>query len=180
MTTTTINLFLSFLFLMNTSDALIFNFTKEANLSSWQVIDDGVMGGRSQGNFAINEEGNAVFEGTVSLDNYGGFSSVRHRLLEKDISKYTKVLLRIKGDGKKYQFRIKEKRRDYYSYITTFQTTNEWQTITLEMHQMYPAFRGRTLNMDNLKPNKIEEIAILIGNKKAEKFRLEIDSISLQ
>ncbi|MDC1374372.1 MAG: CIA30 family protein [Polaribacter sp.] len=177
---TTINLFLSFLFLMNTSDALIFNFTKEANLSSWQVIDDGVMGGRSQGNFAINEEGNAVFEGTVSLDNYGGFSSVRHRLLEKDISKYTKVLLRIKGDGKKYQFRIKEKRRDYYSYITTFQTTNKWQTITLEMHQMYPAFRGRTLNMDNLKPNKIEEIAILIGNKKAEKFRLEIDSISLQ
>ena len=177
---TTINLFLSFLFLMNTSDALIFNFTKEANLSSWQVIDDGVMGGRSQGNFAINEEGNAVFEGTVSLDNYGGFSSVRHRLLEKDISKYTKVLLRIKGDGKKYQFRIKEKRRDYYSYITTFQTTNEWQTITLEMHQMYPAFRGRTLNMDNLKPNKIEEIAILIGNKKAEKFRLEIDVISLQ
>ena len=177
---TTINLFLSFLFLMNTSDALIFNFTKEVNLSSWQVIDDGVMGGRSQGNFAINEEGNAVFEGTVSLDNYGGFSSVRHRLLEKDISKYTKVLLRIKGDGKKYQFRIKEKRRDYYSYITTFQTTNKWQTITLEMHQMYPAFRGRTLNMDNLKPNKIEEIAILIGNKKAEKFRLEIDSISLQ
>ncbi|MDB4170939.1 CIA30 family protein [Polaribacter sp.] len=177
---TTINLFLSFLFLMNTSDALIFNFTKEANLSSWQVIDDGVMGGRSQGNFAINEEGNAVFEGTVSLDNYGGFSSVRHRLLEKDISKYTKVLLRIKGDGKKYQFRIKEKRRDYYSYITTFHTTNKWQTITLEMHQMYPAFRGRTLNMDNLKPNKIEEIAILIGNKKAEKFRLEIDSISLQ
>mgnify|MGYP001626881648 FL=1 len=177
---TTINLFLSFLFLMNTSDALIFNFTKEANLSSWQVIDDGVMGGRSQGNIAINEEGNAVFEGTVSLDNYGGFSSVRHRLLEKDISKYTKVLLRIKGDGKKYQFRIKEKRRDYYSYITTFQTTNKWQTITLEMHQMYPAFRGRTLNMDNLKPNKIEEIAILIGNKKAEKFRLEIDSISLQ
>jgi len=165
---------------MNTSDALIFNFTKEANLSSWQVIDDGVMGGRSQGNFAINEEGNAVFEGTVSLDNYGGFSSVRHRLLEKDISKYTKVLLRIKGDGKKYQFRIKEKRRDYYSYITTFQTTNEWQTITLEMHQMYPAFRGRTLNMDNLKPNKIEEIAILIGNKKAEQYRLEIDSISLQ
>ena len=39
----------------------------------WQVIDDGVMGGRSKGNFAINEEGNAVFEGTVSLDNNGGF-----------------------------------------------------------------------------------------------------------
>ena len=90
------------------------------------------------------------------------------------------MLLRVKGDGKKYQFRIKEKRRDYYSYITTFQTTTEWQTIALEMHQMYPVYRGRTLNMDNLTPNKIEEIAFLIGNKKAEKFRLEIAVISLQ
>jgi len=177
---TKFNVFLSLLFLMNTSDALIFNFTKEANLASWKVIDDGVMGGRSQGNFAINEAGNAVFEGTVSLDNYGGFSSVRHAFPEKDVAKYTKVLLRVKGDGKKYQFRIKEKRRDYYSYITTFQTTTEWQTIALEMHQMYPVYRGRTLNMDNLTPNKIEEIAFLIGNKKAEKFRLEIAVISLQ
>ena len=174
------NLFLIFLLFMNTSDALIFNFTKESNIASWKIVDDGVMGGRSQGSFSINEEGNAVFEGIVSLDNYGGFSSVRHLLSEKDISKYTKVLMRVKGDGKKYQFRIKEKRRDYYSYITTFQTTTEWQTLTLEMNQMYPAFRGRTLSMDNLTPNKIEEIAILIGNKKAEKFRLEIDAISLQ
>ena len=50
---TKFNVFLSLLFLMNTSDALIFNFTKEANLASWKVVDDGVMGGRSQGNFAI-------------------------------------------------------------------------------------------------------------------------------
>lgn len=75
---------------------------------------------------------------------------------------------------------FESKKRDYYSYITTFQTTTEWQTIALEMHQMYPVYRGRTLNMDNLTPNKIEEIAILIGNKKAEKFRLEIAVISLQ
>jgi hypothetical protein len=177
---TKINLFLTFLFFMNTSDALIFDFTKEASLSSWRVVDDGVMGGRSQGVFFINEDGNAVFTGNVSLDNYGGFSSVRHSFKEKDISTYTKVVLRVKGDGKKYQFRIKEKRRDYYSYITTFQTSTEWQTIILEMKEMYPAFRGRTLNKANLKPSKIKEIAILVGNKKAEKFRLEIDHISLQ
>jgi hypothetical protein len=58
---TKINLFLIFLLFMNTSDALIFNFTKEANLASWKIVDDGVMGGRSQGSFSINEEGNAVF-----------------------------------------------------------------------------------------------------------------------
>ena len=47
------------------------------------------------------------------------------------------------------------------------------------MSDMYPAFRGRRLNMNNLQPNAIQEIAFLIGNKKAETFRLEIDSISL-
>ena len=175
-----IQLLFTFLLFMNTSDTIIFDFTKETNLSSWRIVDDGVMGGRSQGSFLMNTKGNAVFSGTISLDNYGGFSSVRYPFKEKDIAAYSQVVLRVKGDGKSYQFRIKEKRSDYYSYITTFQTTKEWQTVTLEMKDMYPAFRGRTLNTGNLKPNTIEEVAILVGNKKAEEFRLEIDIISLK
>jgi hypothetical protein len=121
-----------------------------------------------------------VFSGSVSLDNYGGFSSVRHQFKTKDISQYKKIIIRLKGDGKAYQFRIKNSRRDYHSYITSFKTSSDWETISINMSDMYPAFRGRNLNMDNLKPNKIQEIAFLIGNKRAETFRLEIDSISLQ
>lgn len=37
------------------------------------------MGGKSSGDFYINESGNGVFEGFVSLANNGGFSSVRYR-----------------------------------------------------------------------------------------------------
>lgn len=165
---------------MSDSDALIFDFTKDSNLSSWRIVDDVVMGGRSSGEFYLNKNGNAVFTGKVSLDNYGGFSSVRHQFNTKDVSQFKKIQIRLKGDGKTYQFRIKNRRRDYYSYITSFKTSNEWETISIMMSDMYPAFRGRNLNMDNLKPNKIQEIAFLIGNKKAETFRLEIDSISLQ
>ena len=44
---------------------------------------------------------------------------------------------------------------------------------------MYPAFRGRKLNKSNYDDEGIEEIAFLIGNKKAEAFKLEIDSIVL-
>ena len=64
--------------------------------------------------------------------------------------------------------------------IASFKTSNVWETISITMRDMYPAFRGRNLNMDNLQPNTIQEIAFLIGNKKVETFRLEIDSISLQ
>ena len=171
---------LTLLLFMNTSDSIIFDFTRDANLSSWYVVDDGVMGGRSKGKLSINDNGNAIFSGEVSLDNYGGFSSIRHQFKKKDISQYSQVVLRVRGDGKKYKFRIKEKNNDYYSFITTFQSTQDWQDLILDMKDMYPAFRGRVLNMDNLKPNTIEEIAFLIGNKRAEKFLLEIDVIFLK
>ena len=45
---------------------------------------------------------------------------------------------------------------------------------------MYPAFRGRKLAMDNFSSEIIEEIAILIGNKKEQQFMLEIDEIYLK
>ena len=44
---------------------------------------------------------------------------------------------------------------------------------------MYPSFRGRKLNKENFNKTSIEEIGFLIGNKKQEKFNLEIDKIEL-
>ena len=60
------------------SDATIFDFSKESDLRNWRIVDDVVMGGKSDGNFYINKDGHATFSGTVSLENNGGFSSVRH------------------------------------------------------------------------------------------------------
>lgn len=171
---------LTFLVHMTISDAIIFDFTKTSDISSWRIVDDGVMGGRSKGTFSKNPDGSAVFSGKVSLDNYGGFSSVQYSFQKKEISSYTRVVLRIKGDGKKYQFRIKEKSTDAHSYIGTFQTTSDWQTVTIPMNEMYPAYRGRTLQIGNLKSNKIEQVAFLIANKVAEQFKLEIAVISLR
>jgi NADH dehydrogenase [ubiquinone] 1 alpha subcomplex assembly factor 1 len=45
---------------------------------------------------------------------------------------------------------------------------------------MYPAFRGRALSIGNFGSESIEEIAFLIGNKTAENFKLEIDTMYLQ
>ncbi len=147
---------------------------------NWFVIDDGVMGGRSQGQFFINPEGNGIFTGRVSLENNGGFSSVRHRFPTLTTQQYSKCLIRLKGDGKRYQFRVKSSIYDRHSYISYFQTTTEWQVIEIPLKQMYPTFRGRKLNIPNFPAEKMEEIAFLVGNKKAETFKLEIDYISLQ
>jgi NADH dehydrogenase [ubiquinone] 1 alpha subcomplex assembly factor 1 len=92
----------------------------------------------------------------------------------------SKIMLTIKGDGKKYQFRAKDNTGKYYSYITYFSTTGHWQNISISLRDMYPSFRGRTLDLPNFSANSIEEIVLLIGNKKAEPFKLLIDKIELQ
>jgi hypothetical protein len=166
---------------MNTSnDNIIFDFNKDANISNFRVVDDGVMGGLSQGNFKINEKGNGVYSGIVSLENNGGFSSLRYRFLKKDVSKFSKICIRLKGDMKSYQFRVKDDINNYYSHVKSFPTSGKWENVEIDLVEMHPQFRGRKLDMSNFSSNEIEEIAILIGNKKNENFCLEIDNIILK
>ena len=158
----------------------IFNFNKNSNIYSWRIVDDNVMGGRSSSNISLNKDGFGVFNGTISLENNGGFSSVRHAFKALKVNKQNKVYLKIKGDGKDYQLRIKDNSGNYYSYIKTFSTNGAWQEIEISLKEMYPSFRGRKLDAPNFSHDNIEEIVFLIGNKKNESFELIIDKIALK
>ena len=165
--------------LQGINSKMIFDFNIKANIQDWIVVDDMVMGGRSSSQFNLNSKGFGVFNGAVSLENNGGFSSVRYQFKKTEVKKYTKIKLRLKGDGKNYQFRVKNNSRDYYSYISTFSTTNDWQNVEIALKDMYPSFRGRRLNTPNFSHDFIEQIVFLIGNKKNEDFKLIIDTIEL-
>lgn len=159
---------------------LIFNFNHNTNISDWKIVDDVVMGGRSNGTFKIDSDGNGVFSGDVSLENNGGFSSVRYQFEKINTTKDSKVIIRLKGDGKEYQFRIKNNRNTYYSYITNFKTNGDWENIIINLKDLYPSFRGQTMNISNFTGNSIEEIVFLIGNKKNESFNLILDKIEIE
>jgi NADH dehydrogenase [ubiquinone] 1 alpha subcomplex assembly factor 1 len=173
-------LYLTLFMITSSQSQSIFNFTKTANISQWSVVNDGVMGGLSQGSFSLTSEGYGLFKGAVSLDNNGGFTSVRYRFTPLTTNKDSKIKLRLKGDGKEYQFRIKDNSRQYYSYITTFSTSGDWQDIEIPLGEMEPSFRGRKLNIPNFSENQIEEIVFLIANKKEERFELLLDSVVLE
>ncbi|ULC58917.1 CIA30 family protein [Flaviramulus sp. BrNp1-15] len=174
----TIVLFIS-LTILQTS-MTIFNFKTQSDITNWNIVDDVVMGGRSNGTFSINKEGFGIFEGTVSLENNGGFSMVQYKFNTKNVNSFSKVYIKLKGDGKTYQFRVKSKNSDKHSYVFSFETNNNWQTIEIPFNKLYPAFRGRTLDIENYSGEQMEMIAFLIGNKKAESFKLEIESIKLE
>jgi len=175
--TNVISLIITF-FLMK--PLVLFDFNTKSDISNWKIVNDVVMGGRSKGNFQLNADGHGVFSGKVSLENNGGFSSLRYRFDTKKVTGYTKAILKLKGDGKKYQFRTKSNVYDRHSYISIIDTTGKWQIIEISLATMYPAFRGTKLDIPNYPTDTLGEIAFLIGNKKAESFQLEIDSIILE
>ena len=174
-------LFITLLIATSMQAQTVFKFSTNAQLNNWYVVNDGVMGGRSEGSMRQDKEGHGIFAGSISLENNGGFSSVRYRLPElMNIKGATMVVLKIKGDGKNYQFRVTDQIRKRYSYITTFSTNGAWQEIVIPLNSFTPSFRGRSLNLPNFNADILEEITFLIANKKAEDFELLIDSITLE
>jgi NADH dehydrogenase [ubiquinone] 1 alpha subcomplex assembly factor 1 len=159
---------------------IIFDSSKSSSLKDWKVVNDGVMGGISNSTIILNKEGNVEFKGIVSTANNGGFASIRYRFEKKFIKGRTTIKIRLKGDSKPYQFRVKSKSNDYYSYITTFSTSNKWETIEIALSDLFPSFRGYKLDQPNFESSSIEEISFLISNKKNEAFKLEIDKIEIK
>ena len=159
---------------------IIFDFNTTSTTDHWNVVDDAVMGGKSSGAFHLDTDGKGVFEGHVSLENNGGFSTVKYSFNTISTKGFSKISFKVKGDGKAYQFRIKRKSTDKYAYINYFNSSKDWETFELTLSEMYPTFKGRKLDMPNYDQDGIEEIAFLIANKKAEDFKLEIESIVLR
>tara|TARA_B100000965_G_C19501128_1_gene717489 strand:+ start:415 stop:951 length:537 start_codon:yes stop_codon:yes gene_type:complete len=164
-------------FMANTH--ILYDFTHESH-ADWKIVNDGVMGGLSNGTFSVDENGYGIFSGKVSLANNGGFTSIRHAV-DYDLSKSDhKIVLKLKGDGKRYQFRIKQNIQDRHSYIQYFQTNNSWQEIELDLNDFYASWRGQKLELPNFEAQTIEECSFLIANNKEEDFCLILDYIAIK
>ena len=143
----------------------------------WRSIDDGVMGGLSAGGMQPSD-GGLKFTGKLSLENNGGFSSVR-RLVKRDLSAASGVRIEVRGDGRDYQFRIRQSSSfDGVAWRAVFASSDEWQVIEMPLDQFIPVFRGRTvLQAGPVVPAEIQQIGFLVADKKAGGFELEIRRI---
>ena len=158
----------------------IYKFTTSTKVSEWRIVNDGVMGGISKSSLMLNDFGNGQFMGHVSLANNGGFASIQLNKTIQLADEKKFILLRIKGDGKSYEFRLKSQISQSESYVHQFTTTGEWEIIKLPMSEFYPQFFGRKLNTHNFNFKSIEQMSFLIANKQEEDFRLLIDWIGLE
>jgi monofunctional biosynthetic peptidoglycan transglycosylase len=140
------------------------------------------MGGVSNSDIQQTEHGTGVFEGVLSLENNGGFASVRVVLGRHDLSAYAGLDIRVRGDGRTYQLRLRtDNRVDGVAYRAQFETVeSEWITARLPFDEFLPTFRGRTLSdVQPLDASRIHQVAFMLADKNPGPFSLEIDFIGL-
>jgi len=158
----------------------IYTFSAQTNIREWRIVNDGVMGGISRSSLVLTDAGHGRFSGNVSLANNGGFASVQLNKTIKLAEERKFIVLRVKGDGKRYEFRLNSETSQYESYVHQFDTSGEWETIKLSISEFYPTFRGRKLNIPNFNFEQIGQMSFFIANGQEENFVLLIDWIGLE
>lgn len=157
----------------------LFDFSTATNVAAWQIVNDDVMGGISRSRFHL-ANGAAVFHGQVSLENNGGFASVRSPPANHDLGGCDAFVIRVRGDGRSYKFTARTTRNfDGPIYQTAFKTRKgEWEEHRLPLKEFVPTFRGQVLSGEPpLDLAKITSVGFLISNKQAGAFCLEIEWI---
>lgn len=149
----------------------------------WIAVNDGVMGGRSSGAPKI-VDGKLEFSGELSLANNGGFSSVRSVGRDFDLSDAAAVVLRVRGDGRRYQLRLATEARHrgiIVSYGAAFDTSaGEWIEARVLVVSLRPTVRGTSLKGPPLDRSQVREIGLLIADQREGAFKLAVDWIAVE
>ncbi len=159
---------------------LLTDFTADTADLGWFVVNDNVMGGRSDGDFARRQDG-LLFTGATNT-NGGGFSSIRTRELALDLSAHAGIQLRVKGDGRRYTWRLTTDARwrgRLVSYWAEFDTRDgEWETVNIPFSQFVPRFRGFQLEGPDLDASQISGMGLMIYDKQDGPFELELVTVA--
>ena len=161
----------------------LFDFTEADAPKQWQTVNDGVMGGVSEGKFKITDTKTMEFFGTLSLANNGGFASVRTKAKKLSLEKDDTLVAKIRGDGRQYMLNLyPNKQRMAYSYRATVQTKkDEWIEVKVPLDKFEATSFGRIVkNAGLVKPEEINSLGFMLGDKKAGPFKMEIEWIKVE
>ena len=163
------------------TNRVLFDFVDASEIERWMIVNDNVMGGVSKGGASLAGDSCLLFSGSISLENNGGFASIRSQPTDFDLGEFDGIRIRVKGDGRTYQVRLRRGRSlDGIAFKYEFETIeNKWIELELPFASFLPTFRGRTLTgVKPLDPADIRQIGFLIADKVAGPFKLIVDGIA--
>lgn len=160
-------------------EQLLTDFTATMPDLGWFVVNDNVMGGRSDGDFE-QEHGELGFAGRTNTRG-GGFSSIRTKPMQLDLSNFAGIRLRVRADGRRYTWRLTTTARwrgRPISYWADFDTREDtWSTVNIPFSSFVPRFRGYELDGPALDPGQITGMGLMIYDKQDGPFALRLASV---
>ncbi len=164
----------------NDSPMAIIDFQQTQELDNWVIVNDTVMGGRSNSRLNINDS-YLSFSGILSLENNGGFASIRRVDNGKTWLSNKPIQIQVKGDGRKYQLRFRTNQRvDDVSYVASFKTkADEASVFQFNQSDFVPQYRGRIVrDAPALDFANIEQVGFLLTDGNPGEFMLLVERIS--
>ena len=162
---------------------VLFDFTGADAAKEWQTVNDGVMGGVSEGTFKIIDKKTLEFFGTLSLENNGGFASVRTRTKKLGLERGDTLVAKVRGDGREYSLNLYLNRPlTAFSYRAALQTKkDEWIEIKVPLDKFTATSFGRVVkDAGTVKSEEVNGVGFLLSDKKAGPFKMEIEWIKVE
>lgn len=164
-------------------EAVIFDFGQN-DLNTWYAVNDTVMGGVSDGEVTYTDT-ELIFEGVVSTDSNGGFTSVRSPDVDLDLRPNKTVRIRMRSEGQPFTMILAHNPywyQDQFRYDIELET-EEWTEVEIplkafELHSLatgYPTPTGEMMTRsDRAEILHVEFISKLFEDGP---FRLEVDYV---
>ena len=149
----------------------------------WRTLNDGVMGGLSEGVLMLDDT-SMRWTGQTRLENNGGFASIRAPWGHHDLRALNQAIVRCRGNGGPFKLTLENSQRWWMPYAyAEFDPSNEWQDIVLDLED----FSWSQAQMGDLKrvsPSSDLADVLRFGLMKydgtAQTFELEVASICFQ
>jgi hypothetical protein len=158
-------------------ETVVFDFESPEAHAGWKTVNDTVMGGVSRSSTGRGDRGAFVFAGTLSLENQGGFASVRSPKVDIGLTGSHGVAVRVRGDGKTYKLSARTDRAfDGIMYQASFATSaDEWTETKIPFGDFAATYHGRVLtDQPPLAADAVSSFGFLISDGQEGPFRLEV------
>ncbi|MEO1057284.1 MAG: CIA30 family protein [Actinomycetota bacterium] len=151
----------------------------------WFIVNDGVMGGRSNGR-AVIEDSTLRFSGTVVTAG-GGFTSIRLGLDSADLAGTDSIRVRLRPDARTYGVTLEDDQTINGRRIShgadlpgPVEVGNDGFAIVEVPHSVLePTVFGQLVLAEPFRPDAASEIGIIIADGVDGEFALEVDWIAV-
>ena len=147
-------------------------------VNPWRPLNDGVMGGLSEGDVVMHDT-SMSWKGQTRLENNGGFASVRAPWGNSDLRTMARAVIRCRGNGGPFKLTLETSQRWWMPYAyASFSPGEEWQDVVLDDFSWSQAQMG---DLKSVTPSRELEDVLRVGLMKydgtAQAFGLEVASI---